>query len=214
MTTLGDSEYSQSRSLRGSSHYCLTTCSFGHFKIICPDDSVWEVENAESRNLLGSSLPNSRTEKPLYWNLSRVAKKNWGWAGCDGTHDYRWWKLDSPLRSSHKTQKNTLGVFTVSSKEKSLSGEIDGYGYAHFVLWCVRSSLSAYCPSSYDNSCTVLLRSFKNLEETCEQDEAWSENNLAFTPQQCYTTHYFHRQIIWSFNVLFLFFQFYAWWVM
>ncbi len=34
-----------------------------------------------------------------------------------------------------------------------------------------------YCPSPYDNQYTVLLQSFKNHEETCNQEEALSEKN-------------------------------------
>ncbi len=77
----GDSEYSHS--LRRSSHYCSTTCSIlEYFKIICPYDSAGEVENEESRSLPGSSFFDSRTERPQYWDLSGVAKKNREWVGC------------------------------------------------------------------------------------------------------------------------------------
>ncbi len=85
--------------------------------------------------------------------------------------DYRWWELDSPFQSSHKTQKHALEVSAVSSKKESLSAEIDEYGYGNFVLWCAGSSLSTYCPTLYTNQHAVLLRSFKNPEETYGQEE-------------------------------------------
>ncbi len=127
-----------------------------------------------SRSLLGSSFPDSKTERPLYWDLLQVAKKNLEWAKCDGLHNYKWWELDSPLRFNHKTGKRALDVSSISSKEGSPSGEIDEQGYVHFVLQCVINSLSAYYPSIYDNQCAVPLQSFKNPAETCEL-EAWSE---------------------------------------
>ncbi len=43
------------------------------------------------------------------------------------------------------------------------------------ILFLTRkSSLSAYCPSSNNNQCAVLLQNFKNPEETREQEEVWS----------------------------------------
>ncbi len=92
------------------------------------------------------------------------------------------------LRSSHKTGKHALYVSIVSSKEESLSSKIDE-GYTHFVLWCMRSSLSAYRPSSYDNQCAILLRSFKNSEDTHKQEEVWSENSwlLPYTKAKLHT---------------------------
>ncbi len=72
----GDSEYSCSCSLRVSSHHCSTTCSSSvHFKIICPYDSERETENIQCHSLTGSLFSDSRTERPLYWDLSRMAKK-------------------------------------------------------------------------------------------------------------------------------------------
>ncbi len=120
----GDGEYSRSHSLR-SSHHSSTTClSSGYFKIIYPYESVWEVENVESRSLRSSSFPDPKTERLPCWDLSHVAKKNWGWAGCDGTCDYKWWELNSPLQSSYKTGKHALKASAVSSNEESLPGEI------------------------------------------------------------------------------------------
>ncbi len=113
-------------SLGRLSYHCSTTCaSYEYLKIVFPHDSVQEVENAENHILLGSSFPDSRRERPPYWDLLRVAVKSWKWAGYAGIHDYRWWELDSPLWSSHKTGKHALKVPAVSSKEKSPSGEID-----------------------------------------------------------------------------------------
>ncbi len=61
-----------------------------------------------------------------------------------------------------------------------------------YFLRCARSSVSAYCPSSYNNQFTILLWNFKNPEETREQEEAWSEKNLAFAPRQRLSTHHFY----------------------
>ncbi len=49
---------------------------------------------------LGSSFNDLRTERPLYWDLLQVSKKNRRWPKCDGTHNYGWWKLDSSLQSN------------------------------------------------------------------------------------------------------------------
>ncbi len=99
--------------------HCSTTCSSsGYFKIVWPYYSAQEVENVESHSLLGSSCPDSRIERPLHGYLSQVAKNNWEWAGCDLTHDYKWWKLNSPLQPSHKTGKHALEVSVVLVKKK------------------------------------------------------------------------------------------------
>ncbi len=91
----------------------------------CSYDSVQEVENVESCSLLCSTFLDSRIERPLYWDLWWVVKKNWGWVGCDGMRDYMWWELDSPFPTTHNTRNHALEVSAVSIKEESLSGEID-----------------------------------------------------------------------------------------
>ncbi len=78
--------------------------------------------------------------------------------------DYRRWELDSVLRSSHKTGKHALEVSAVSSKKESLPGKINEYGSAHFVLRCTRSSLSAYCPLSYNNQCADYCEVLRTLK--------------------------------------------------
>ncbi len=71
-----DGEYSHSRSLRKLSHHWSTIySSSGYFKIICPYNSVREVKNVENCSLVCSSFPDLRTDRPLYWDLSRVPKK-------------------------------------------------------------------------------------------------------------------------------------------
>ncbi len=46
----GDAEYSRGHSATRLSHHCSTTCSNpGYFKIVCPYNSVQEIENAESQ---------------------------------------------------------------------------------------------------------------------------------------------------------------------
>ncbi len=121
----GNCKQMRSCSSRKLSHHCSRTCSSSrYFKIICPYNSAREVENAVSRSLLGSSFPDSRTDGPLYWDLSQTTKKNWWWARCDRTCDNRWWELDSPLWSSHKTGEQALEISAVC-KEESPSGEID-----------------------------------------------------------------------------------------
>ncbi len=47
------------------------------------------------------------------------------------------------------------------------------------------------------NALYLLLRNFKNPEETREQEEAWSEKNLPFTPQ-LWAIHCFHCQRIFG----------------
>ncbi len=103
-----DGEYSRSCSLRRSSHHCFTSCSSSaYFKITYPYNFMQVVENMENSSLLGSSFPDPGTERPSYRDLSRVDKKNRGWAGCDWLRYCRRWELDSPLWYSHKTRKHT-----------------------------------------------------------------------------------------------------------
>ncbi len=178
----GDGEYSLSRSLRRSSNHCLITCSSsGYFKIVRTYDYAWEIEIVKSHSLLVSSFPDSRTERLPYWDLSQVAKKNLRWAGCDEICDYRRWELDSPLRSSHKTGKHALEISIVSIKEESLSGEIDEYAYAHSVLWCTRSSLSAYCPLLYKINVLYFCEVLRTLKRHVNR-RGLIRKNLAFAP--------------------------------